>query len=707
MGDHQYQQPLGGDRYRCIESKIKLFVKPPFSYLPALPAAIGWMAGILLWNEGLPLWGSALPVLIACGLYFTRNHYFAFGFAALAAGWLASEADAPSSAPPEALDGHVRWYCASVADVAVRPSGQRLMLDIDSLGNSPDKMVAVTSFRVMATSLPEWMPPRVGERFVFDARLDPIDKFSDIPGDNGMRNFMTANGIAATAFIEGATIIPRPAKKSLRSLCAVWRERIVHSISTAKIDDETFGLLSALLVGTYEDMSPSLQESFRSTGAAHALALSGFHLGVIVMLVAVVLFPLKSAYRLRRFRLMLSLAMVWAYVLLTGMPPSIVRAAIMLSVFVMARVAGRKSHPLNSLCVAMLVILAFAPRSLFSPGLQLSASAVAGIIAFAEPLNPFDLTNFRPHWIAALLTVPVSAVLGTLPVSSYLFHSFPVYFLLSNLVVAIVMPWFMASGVLLAILALAGLECGIVGMALDCMTWLMDISFEAMASLPGATLRLYPTALQCILAATAALFLSLWLNYNASSKGKGVLLTAFIIAALAIPLNGAARPESEWFVHGMAGSTQIVARHGHRLVISPSCHVRSLPTTVRRLRLTFSDYIEACGIDTVEIMQADFVIGPYSRRGDVFSDGKRSIALAWDSESERHDSVKVDYVLVCSRFRGDIGKVAEGWGADTIVIGRDVSPLRKTGLLKDVARPVIDLRGSRLGFTRSYDSSRP
>lgn len=578
-----------------------------------------------------------------------------------------------------------------VRDATPRNTSLSLVVEIDSIGTHPGALTSVKPFNVEVVSLPQLLTPRAGDAFYINATLEPLDRGARFPLDPDRRTYHLTKCLSAQAFIEGDSIVPAQPRKSLSSFFAARREAIVHRLAATSLSDDAFALLSALLVGARDDLSPAMSQSFRLSGAAHALALSGFHLAVIVLLIEIIMFPLRAFPRTRRLRALVSVGLVWLYALLTGLPLSIVRAAVMLSIFAVARIIGRRSRPLNSLCVAVLIILAVSPFSLFSVGLQLSVCAVAGIIAFSSILNPFPPERRIARRCAMYVTVPFGAVLGTLPVMVYNFHVFPLLFALSSFIITLAMPVVMISGILLLLVGNSEALASGINFLVNLLAWCMD----TLASLPGGSVTLYPTMWQCIIAAFAIIVLAIGLNSD--SRRSAIISLAICVAAVAaLPAMKRHVPQDEWFVMNLHGSTPVAVRHGNTMIVAPNCRPRHLVTTSRHIRNALEAYTGACGVDTLTITSSDYTLGPFSRRGNLFCCGDISLALLTGRPApDTVDRPRVRYALIQSQWRGKTEEIADAVLADTLLLGRDLSLTRTSALKSDATIPAIDLRTER------------
>ncbi|MDE7387855.1 MAG: ComEC/Rec2 family competence protein, partial [Muribaculaceae bacterium] len=263
------------------------------------------------------------------------------------------------------------------------------------------------------------------------------------------------------------------------------RSRIIDRILSLPLSDEAGSMLCALLVGHTDLITDGRREEFSAAGLSHLLALSGLHVGVISMLISVALWPLYVG-RHNRSRHIITIAALWAFAAMTEFSPSVTRAVIMASVYLVGRIIERQSVPMNSLFFAAMIILCIWPDSLFEIGFQLSFAAVAGIILFYPLINCVDR---RKHpWMYMLISYPavsLSAMVFTGPVSSFYFHSYPLYFLLANLAVSPLVPLLIAAGALAVILSFAGFQVTWLCSAADWLCGAVNGIASFVASLPG------------------------------------------------------------------------------------------------------------------------------------------------------------------------------------------------------------------------------
>ncbi len=590
-------------------------MKPPFSYLPAFPAALGWAAGILLWWHGLPPWGVAAVAVAGTLLMLFRKHYPAFGVYAVAAGWIIAQANCPSDAPAWAFDGRERMLIGTVESASLGPTSQSFVLRVDSMEACPGRIVAVEPFGLRVSSLPQWPGVEEGVRMRVVAVVGPLDPGGHFPHQADYSTLFLRSGAVAGAFIgeENMTVTGR--ERSLSAWFARRRADVDRALARSGLSDGAYGLLTALITGG-DELDPQVRENFRASGVAHALALSGFHVGVVAMLVGLALFPLRLRRGLAPWRMGAAVAAVWFYAALAGMSESVVRASVMFSVYMLARMVGRGANPYNSLCVSVLVILSLWPYSLFSAGFQLSVCAVAGILAFSKALNPFVPADGWRFSSANAVAVPVAAVLGTMVLTSFYFHGLPLLFCIPNLVVALFLPLLMFGGLAIVVAEMAGWHFGRIEWMLDRAVEFLELVTDGIASAGAELAGVYLTVPMAVAFAVVVVALAVAVNVR-SRAGWMALCVCAAVAVVAVPLCREDVPDNEAFTVGYKTNSPVLVRHGGRAVLVPRCRRRDVAGSVDRAMRELEDYLRARGVDSVVVTSSDFRLGPYRREGNV------------------------------------------------------------------------------------------
>ncbi|MGB0892275.1 MAG: ComEC/Rec2 family competence protein, partial [Flavobacteriaceae bacterium] len=245
---------------------------------------------------------------------------------------------------------------------------------------------------------------------------------------------------------------------SLFGLSTKFRERVKESLQKYHFSKNEFGVINALLLGQRQDISKELINDYANAGAIHILAVSGLHIGIILLILSSILKPLDSIKYGKFIKLLLIVMLLWVFAFIAGLSASVVRAVTMFTFVAFGMISNRKSNIYYSLITSMFYLLLIKPMFLFDVGFQLSYLAVFGIVWIQPMLSSLWIPKYKLiNKIWQLLTVSVAAQLIILPVSLYYFHQFPSLFLLSNLVIIPFLGIILMLGILVIVLAVINL----------------------------------------------------------------------------------------------------------------------------------------------------------------------------------------------------------------------------------------------------------
>ena len=272
------------------------------------------------------------------------------------------------------------------------------------------------------------------------------------------------------------------------------RSKLLERFADGGVDGDAYAVVAAMSLGDKSALTRDLKDTYSVSGASHVLALSGLHLGIIYMLFSVLL-PRRRWPALSQLLIIL---FIWAFVFLVGMSVSVVRSAIMLTVYGLLSIGNRDKMSINALAFTAIVMLMWNPAWLFDVGFQMSFLAVFAILLFV-PLfeDVFSAEYLMAHrWIKriwGLVVVSCSAQLGVAPLIAFYFGRFSTYFLLTNFIVipaAMAILWL--SLVVLLFPSLAYILLYIV----QCLNAILS----RITAIPGASIdNLHPSVLQVML----------------------------------------------------------------------------------------------------------------------------------------------------------------------------------------------------------------
>jgi len=242
---------------------------------------------------------------------------------------------------------------------------------------------------------------------------------------------------------------------TLRGIASKIRANINTSLISNGFKDDELAVINALLLGQRNTISSDLLESYSGAGAVHILAVSGLHIGIILLLLIFIFKPLHYFKNGKLIATLFIILILWMYAIIAGLSASVVRAVSMFTALTIGMQLIQRSNVYNTLIISMFFLLLFNPFYLFEVGFQLSYLAVFSIVWIQPKLyNLWKPNYWLPDKIWQLFTVSIAAQIGVLPLSFFYFHQFPGLFFLSNLVIIPFLGFILIAGIIIITLAI-------------------------------------------------------------------------------------------------------------------------------------------------------------------------------------------------------------------------------------------------------------
>lgn len=275
-----------------------------------------------------------------------------------------------------------------------------------------------------------------GDQLVVYASVVPFKNLGN-PDDFDYERFMQNKGFSGSTYTNSNSWFRTGARSySLRTEALRVRAKILDIYKSFGLDNDAYSFISAITLGYKADLTDQLKDAFRASGTSHVLAVSGLHVGIIYIIIISFFSFLGKRGKAVVVKQLLILLCLWGYVFITGMPVSVVRAAIMLSLLSIGNMLNRNGVNYNTLAVAAFFTLIINPFHLFDLGFQLSFASVSSILFFQPKISQLYVAkNKAIGYIWRLFTVSLSAQLGVFPLVLYYFGTFPTYFFITNLLV--------------------------------------------------------------------------------------------------------------------------------------------------------------------------------------------------------------------------------------------------------------------------------
>ena len=424
---------------------------------------------------------STWPLVVGAGLIAMR---------------LAVAPGAPSalSVPPP---GDGPWSLVVVSTGSPRDGHQSVTL------STPPGTAA--AFEVAAT-LPRYPEVVPGDRVQVDGQIRPRP-------DSAYGEYLARIGAVGTLLARKLEIGPAPTDlgRRLEDL-----RRAAGDALARVLPEPEAGLAAGILIGLRDRVDRDLAAAFTTAGVSHVVAISGWNIAIVAAAIGAI------AGRLgRRRRSVVTMLAIVGYVAFAGASASVVRAALMAGVVLLARETGRAGRAAAALGWAAALLLIADPKLIGDAGFQLSSLATAGLIAWATPLTAWIESTGRghvPRWLAESLGISLAAQAATLPIVLVSFGRLAILAPLVNLAVVPLVAPAMAVGLIAMAgggLVLAGAPA-MVGAVLAAPGWvilrILDAIVLGAASTPFASLTLAPPldAAAAVIASAGLVVLTWW-----------------------------------------------------------------------------------------------------------------------------------------------------------------------------------------------------
>ncbi len=426
-----------------------------------------------------------------------------------------------------------------------------------------------------------------------------------------------------------------------------FRDQQIKKFNRFLTDNDAKAVASTLILGYRENLDKHLLSTYSNTGTMHVLSVSGMHVAIVAMLLNFMLSFMNRNQRLKIIKAVIIISLIWFYALITGLAPSVTRAALMISFVLIARAKSRSINIFNVLAISAFVILLFNPFALLNVGFQLSYIAVGGLIyLYPKVQSWYQPQNKILKAIWSVMAVSISAQIATAPFSLFYFHQFPVYFILSNVFIVIPATLIMYSG----------------------FAFLLVASFipnpQILADILEKLIQFTNGGLQLLEKMQHANVTMVWLNMFE------IMLCYFLIAAVLFTV------ENKKFLWFSAGLLVILVLS---LTVKEYQHVTQRNVTFFALRkntavafvkgrsavlitdlekddftylFSVKPYLDSCHVNTVEF------INPYATAGEKLYKFEGKVLKVIDEFGFSQDETKVDWILFSADRKANLDKIA-------------------------------------------------
>lgn len=553
-------------------------------------------------------------------------------------------------APGDSFVGEVIEY----PQVKERSVALLLKLTFESSG---DRLIPINDVQILSYSPHELMLDTLKPGDIVGFKSMPQKhKQSVNPGQFDYGKYLLKNGIAGTVYFHERVSVERPVNQEL-SLMGFFHEvqnYCVEIFANRGLEPRELGVASALILGKRSLLLPDTKTAFATAGAVHVLAVSGLHVGIIYLVVIGILLKVFPGKKWRIFNLVITIFLLWFYAGITGLSPSVLRAATMFTFIAVGKHSGKRSNIYNMLAVSAFILIIFIPSIITEVGFQLSYLAVIGISFFYKPIYTlFIFKSWLPDKIWSLFVVSFAAQLATFPLSIYYFGQFPNLFFITNLVVIPAAMIALYAGLLTIVFNFIPFLSVLFAFILEWTLYGLNTFIEWASVLPLALTENLHFSLLVVLLIYLLIFLLV--KFYQNPRKWNLWLPLIIISCLS----------ASWIVRKIAVSrvveisilegskeSNLILRQGREAVVftkdTSSTHLHSNSYYL-------DGYFDKSGIDKVEwqFYDSDLLSHSYAAsNGTIFFNG---YTVAYWNTPDRMDNyvLVTDYVILSKGFKAN------------------------------------------------------
>jgi competence protein ComEC len=457
----------------------------------------------------------------------------------------------------------------------------------------------------------------------------------------------------------------------------LWFRQAILNIQTtmfdcfakAGIEGDNFAVLRALIIGDKDLLSEEIISAYSVAGAMHVLAVSGLHVGLVYSVLVFLLMAVKK----RRFGKFIRIGMVffgiWLYAALAAFSPSVCRACVMFSFVLFADLFGKRVNIYNSLAASAFFLLIINPYNIFEVGFQLSYCSVIAIVYFQPLLNKtIYIRNKILKYIFALATVSIAAQIGTSPITVFYFHTFPNYFLITNVLIIPLITLIMFTVAATLILSPIPVIGTLAGKFLDISVTFANSITKNIEMLPySLSENLCLNISQVIVIVAAFIFLAFYIEF----RNKKALIVIFCCFVAFCGINSFDKVEQQnqrqMTVYNTRNSSFISFVDGQN-----SINLRDSENITDNFNFNTKNHFVKLGIKNAET----FAISENIKTSDIIKShkgiiwfGNKSIKIATDNDFfQSQKPLKVDFLIVNKYLGNRIQQILNNYHPEMLII---------------------------------------
>lgn len=382
-------------------------------------------------------------------------------------------------------------------------------------------------------------------------------------------NYLENQQIYGQVYVQSSNIkIGTFQDKSIAYDASILRNRIIKNLEKNHFHKSELSVVVALILGQQQDISPEIVRDYQYAGAVHVLSVSGLHVGFILLFITFLLKPFPNTKNGTVIKLIIVITFLWAFGILAGLAPSVLRSVTMFSFVAVGMYLRRSINIYNTLAVSVLLILLFQPSFLFDVGFQLSYVALYFIVW----LQPLLASVWKPkykivNYFWEIITVSFAAQIGTFPMSIYYFHQFPGLFFVTNIVILPGMSLILGLGVIVMFLAAFDWVWSPLLKVLEWSIWLLNKIIAWVASFEDFIFKDISLHFYTMWGLYLVIFsFIIWMKKPTYFKFIVCLFTLVVLQIITLQIRYSNQNVEELIVFNKKGGSSITERYGDKVM---------------------------------------------------------------------------------------------------------------------------------------------
>ncbi|MFZ4401696.1 MAG: ComEC/Rec2 family competence protein [Bacteroidales bacterium] len=458
----------------------------------------------------------------------------------------------------------------------------------------------------------------------------------------------------------------------LKAFATSLREKLLHIFEANNVSGREYAVISAILLGQTDKIDPELIKDYSGSGAIHVLSVSGMHVALIFLSLSILLSFLDKIKYGKPVKTFILLITVWFYALLTGMSPSVIRAATMISFIIIGKSLRRDADTLNILFASAFFILLFNPFLIADVGFQLSYLAVAGILIINEAITKWVTpSNYILNKLWETTAVSLSAQLVTTPLSMLYFHQFPNYFMLTNVVVFIFAAVVMYAGIFVILVSFIPYVSGFSAKILVYLVYGMNQSISFIEGLPYSVSRGINLSIMETLLFYMLIFAIIIMFFNKSRRYVLLVTSVTLLFFTSFSYKSLQQQQQRKFiVYAIPKTAAYEFMNGKKqLIITDTAMIKD----DNKFGFHIQNHHTACGIHTKNFLAMDEnttnkALLMFKHHNFIqFGNLRIGIVNEWIKSECLPLKMKLDYLIVSNNVKAEMKDILKKYDAKLII----------------------------------------